>query len=108
MSNERQPNAGISRLPKEFVDRLTKPFARFLSIEAAGGAILLLFTVAALVLSNSPWAHLYENVWETSVGLQLGSFEFARTLREWINDGLMALFFSLSPWSSSENWYWAS
>ena len=56
MSEDRQPNAQITRLPNELVDRLTKPFARFLRVEAAGGAILLLFTVAALVLSNSPWA----------------------------------------------------
>ena len=84
-----------TRLPKEFVDLLTKPFARFLQIEAAGGAILLLFTVAALVLSNSPWAHMFEHAWETQLGLQLGSLEFARSLREWINDGLMTLFFFL-------------
>jgi len=95
MSKDRQAYAEITRLPKEFVDRLTKPFARFLSIEATGGAVLLLFTVAALVLSNSPWAHLYEHAWETPVGLQFGSFEFARSLREWINDGLMTLFFFL-------------
>ena len=95
MSKQQQTETEITRLPKEFVDRLTRPFARFLSIQAGGGVILLLFTVAALVLSNSPWAHHFENVWETSVGLHLGSFEFARSLREWINDGLMTLFFFL-------------
>ena len=95
MSKQQQTENEITRLPKEFVDRLTRPFARFLSIQAGGGVILLLFTVAALVLSNSPWAHYFESVWETSIGLQLGSFEFARSLREWINDGLMTLFFFL-------------
>jgi NhaA family Na+:H+ antiporter len=95
MSKVQQAETEITQLPKEFVDRLTRPFARFLSIQAGGGVILLLFTVAALVLSNSPWAHHFENVWETSVGLHLGSFEFARSLREWINDGLMTLFFFL-------------
>jgi NhaA family Na+:H+ antiporter len=54
MSKVQQAETEITRLPKEFVDRLTKPFARFLSIQAGGGVILLLFTVAALVLSNSP------------------------------------------------------
>ena len=95
MSEDRQANTETTQLPKEFVDRLTKPFAWFLRIEAAGGAILLLFAVAALVLSNSPWAHLFEHAWETPIGLQLGSLEFARSLREWINDGLMTLFFFL-------------
>ncbi len=74
--------------------RPTRRRPRFLRIQA-GGVILLLFTVAAPVLSNSPWAHHFENVWEASVGLHLGSFEFARSLREWINDGLMTLFFFL-------------
>ena len=82
-------------MPKEYVDRLTNPFVHFLHIESAGGAILLLFTVAALVLSNSPWANSFEHAWETRVGLQVGPFEFARSLREWINDGLMTLFFFL-------------
>ena len=95
MSEEQQTNTEITRLPKEFVDRLTKPFGRFLHIEAAGGAVLLLFTVAALVLSNSPWSHLFLSAWETRVGFQVGSLEFARSLRDWINDGLMTLFFFL-------------
>lgn len=95
MSEDRHADAELARLPKELVDRLTKPFAWFLRIEAASGAVLLLFTVAALVLSNSPWAHVLEGAWETPVGLQLGSLEFARSLRDWINDGLMTLFFFL-------------
>jgi Na+:H+ antiporter, NhaA family len=95
MREERQPNAQITRLPQELVDRLTKPFARFLRVEAAGGAILLLFTVAALVLSNSPWAEPFLTAWETPVGLRIGEFEFGRSVQDWINDGLMTLFFFL-------------
>ncbi len=70
-----------------------RPFVRFLHIESAGGATLLLFTVVALVLSNSPWADAFEHFWETPVGLYAGSFEFSRSVREWINDGLMTVFF---------------
>jgi NhaA family Na+:H+ antiporter len=95
MSNHQRGGKKFARLPAEFLDRLTKPFTRFLAIEAATGAILLLFTVAALVLSNSPWAHSFLNAWETQIGLQIGSWEFARTLKDWINDGLMSLFFFL-------------
>lgn len=90
-----QAEPKIVRLPKEYVDRLTNPFVRFLHIESAGGAILLLFTVAALALSNSPWADSFEHAWETQAGLQIGSLEYARSLREWINDSLMTLFFFL-------------
>jgi len=64
-----------------------------LRIEAAGGAVLLLFTVAALLLSNSPWTHHFLNAWETPVGVRIASLEFTRSLRDWINDGLVTLFF---------------
>ena len=95
MNTDKKETPEATRLPKEFVDRLTRPFVRFLHIESAGGAILLLFTVLALVLSNSPWADAFEHAWEIQVGLRVGSVEFARSLREWINDGLMTLFFFL-------------
>jgi NhaA family Na+:H+ antiporter len=85
----------LARLPGAFVDRLTNPLARFLRIEALGGAVLLAAAVTALALSNSPWAHFFANIWETSIGLQVGSVEFARSLRDWINDALMTLFFFL-------------
>ena len=42
-----------SHLPSEIADRFTKPFAQFLRIEAAAGAMLLLAACAALILSNS-------------------------------------------------------
>jgi NhaA family Na+:H+ antiporter len=93
MNQDRQADTGLDRLPVELVDRLTKPFAWFLRIEALGGGILLLSTVAALALSNSPWAHPFLSAWELPVGIRIGSFEFARSSREWINDGLMTLFF---------------
>lgn len=95
MSNDQRNGAESTRLPKEFLDRLTKPFTRFLALEAATGAVLLLFTAGALFLSNSQWADSFLNVWETQIGLQVGAWEFVRTLRDWINDGLMTLFFFL-------------
>jgi Na+/H+ antiporter NhaA len=95
MSEDRQTDGDLGRLPRELVDRLRKPFARFLAIEATAGVVLLSFTVAALLISNSPWAHPFLSVWETQVGFQVGALEFARSLRDWINDGLMTLFFFL-------------
>ncbi|MDC0663583.1 Na+/H+ antiporter NhaA [Marinobacter sp. SS21] len=95
MITDPQESPDAAQLPKEFVDRLKSPFLRFLHIESAGGAILMISAVSALVLSNSPWAAPFEHIWETRVGLQIGSLEFARSLREWINDGLMTLFFFL-------------
>ena len=83
----------LRRLPKEFADRFTKPFSRFVRIESAAAVILLVFTLGALTLSNSPWSRDFLALWETPLGLRLGSFEFSRSLQHWINDGLMTLFF---------------
>ena len=80
-------------LPHEMADRFTGPFTRFLKIEAAAGAILLLATIAALILSNSAWSTPFLAFWTTSVGLHFGAWDYARSLRDWINDGLMTLFF---------------
>ncbi|WP_404400516.1 Na+/H+ antiporter NhaA [Pelagibacterium halotolerans] len=80
-------------LPQELADRVTKPFARFLKIEAAAGGLLLLSVVLALLLANSAWSAYFLAFWETPIGLHFGSLDFSRSLQHWINDGLMTLFF---------------
>lgn len=80
-------------LPKEPLDYVTKPFARFLSIEAVGGLALLLATICAIVIANSPWADLYTAFWRIPVGIHVGTAEYTRSIKHWINDGLMSLFF---------------
>jgi NhaA family Na+:H+ antiporter len=86
-------NDNLGRLPKAPVDRFTKTFTRFLRIEAAAGAALLLSTVCAVVVSNSFWSEPFLAFWETRAGFLLGSVEFSRSVKHWINDGLMTLFF---------------
>lgn len=80
-------------LPREPADRFTRPFMRFLRIEAMAGATLLLATIFALLLSNSPWSEPFLSVWQTPVGVRIGDAGFVRSLQHWINDGLMTLFF---------------
>ena len=50
-------------------------------------------TVIALVWANSPWKASYVDLWTTHLDVSLGKHSLDLTLREWINDGLMALFF---------------
>jgi NhaA family Na+:H+ antiporter len=95
MTDDRPTGSQLTGLPKEHLDRLTKPFASFLRIETAAGALLLFSAAVALVLSNSPLAESWFKASEAPMGIRLGSFEFVRSLRGWINDGLMTLFFFL-------------
>lgn len=88
-----QPSAELARLPAEPVHRIVGPLTRFLHVEAASGIALLLVTIAALVLANSALADEFLNLWKTPVGFKIGSFEMIHSLKHWINDGLMAVFF---------------
>lgn len=81
------------RLP---IQRILSPFVRFAKLEAAGGLVLLVATVAALVWANSPWAAGYDHFWHRDLSIGLGRAMVHETLLHFINDGLMALFFSLS------------
>jgi Na+:H+ antiporter, NhaA family len=80
-------------VPAEPIDRIVEPIVRFLHVEAASGIVLLLFTVAALALANSPWSKAFLELWKTPVGLSIGSFEFRHSVKHLINDGLMTIFF---------------
>jgi Na+:H+ antiporter, NhaA family len=70
-----------------------RPIAGFLQVEAAGGIILLLAAVVAMVWANSPWASSYEALWQTEVTLRFGGLELSEDLRHWVNDALMVVFF---------------
>ena len=59
----------------------------FLSSEAGGGALLMAAAAAALVVANSPLAPAYHGLLHRELG--------AMSVRHWINDALMALFFLL-------------
>ena len=70
-------------------------FQRFFRTETVGGLILLLFGFAALALANSPLAEAYEHLWDIPLTIGLVDHSLALTLHQWINDGLMAVFFLL-------------
>jgi NhaA family Na+:H+ antiporter len=70
-------------------------FQRFFRTETIGGLILLLFGLAALGLANSPLADGYEELWQTPLTVGIVDHSLSLTLHQWINDGLMAVFFLL-------------
>lgn len=82
-----------TNLPPEIIHRITDPLARFLRIEAAAGAILLLATVVAVTATNSIWSEPFLGFWEMRIGFYIGPLDIGRSLRRWITDGLMTVFF---------------
>jgi Na+:H+ antiporter, NhaA family len=67
----------------------------FLKQESASGFILIGAAVAGLVWANSPWHGAYEALLHAKIGIT-GAFAGGHlTTHEWVNDGLMAVFFLL-------------
>lgn len=65
----------------------------FTRLAASGGIVLLLGTIIAMLWANSPWAASYLRLWGTELGFNLGALHFSKHLLEWVNDGLMTIFF---------------
>lgn len=59
----------------------------------SSGLLLGLATVLALVLSNSPVGPAFQSWWETRLGFQWGASTFDLTLLDWVNHGLLTIFF---------------
>jgi len=77
----------LSKLP-ELMDE-------FLRLESAGGIILMVAAVAALIIANTPLDVYYNLLISTPVEIRFGGLEIAKPLLLWINDGLMVFFFFL-------------
>ena len=79
--------------PVRAVRRVVDPLVEFLRAETAGGVVLLVATGLALVWANSPLAGAYEAVWNAGVTVGVGDLAVTESVRHWISDGLMVLFF---------------
>jgi len=67
----------------------------FMRLESAGGILLLISAILALLVANSPLSQLYEALLGTTVAIQVGALAINKPLLLWVNDGLMAVFFFL-------------
>ena len=59
----------------------------------SSGLLLGLATALALVLSNSPVRSAFQSWWDTTLGFQWGASTFALSLLDWVNHGLLTIFF---------------
>jgi Na+:H+ antiporter, NhaA family len=65
----------------------------FASWTPSSGALLLLASVLAVLLTNSMWGPAFTAFWGQTFGLSLGQSTFALPLIDWVNHGLLAIFF---------------
>ena len=75
------------------------PFLSMIRKYVSSSVLLVIATIAALIIANSPLGNLYREFWELPVSVSLGGFNLfshnghAMPLGAFINDFLMAIFF---------------
>lgn len=69
--------------------------SEFFKLESAGGIILIVSALLAIILANTPLQSYYALLIDTPVEIRIGALQIAKPLLLWINDGLMAVFFFL-------------
>jgi Na+:H+ antiporter, NhaA family len=67
----------------------------FFKLESAGGILLFISAVIAILIANSFFYPFYQMLLSIPVEIRVGALEIAKPLLLWINDGLMAVFFFL-------------
>lgn len=74
---------------------ILSPFEQFLHRTTAGGIILMGTTVLTLIVANTELGPHLREFWEKSARVGIGAWNLELSLHQWINEGLMALFFLL-------------
>ena len=72
---------------------ITTPFRWFFKLEAASGLILLIAAIVALIWSNSDLNNYYFDLLNLHILIGAENFGLDLSIRHWINDALMAIFF---------------
>lgn len=76
------------------IDRIKRPFVKMMKEEKSGSLVLGFSILVAFALANSPWHEQYHLFFEHKFGFQFDGKPYLEyTISEWINDGLMAMFF---------------
>ena len=75
------------------INYITSPFRWFFKLEAAGGLVLVIAAVIALILSNTNLNVYYFDILSTHILIGTKNFGIDLSIHYWINDALMAVFF---------------
>jgi Na+/H+ antiporter NhaA len=79
------------------------PLRQFLHTETGSATILVGATITALIWSNVG-SGSYEQFWSTGLNATVGGHGMAMDLREFVNSGLMALFFLVVGLEARREW----
>src|SRR5689334_3016751 len=91
----RMQSSKTSNKQRSMVKRRRDLFRGFFQSEKAGGFILIACTIISVVLANTEGSDGWLHIWHARLDLSVGSLDLHYSVEQWINDGLMAIFFLL-------------
>ncbi|HEX6150239.1 Na+/H+ antiporter NhaA [Nocardioides sp.] len=77
----------------DFDERHREPRHTFIRTEAGSAGLLVAVSLLALVWANSPLSVYYVDFWHSELSVTLAGSGVTMSLHEWVNDGLMVVFF---------------
>lgn len=81
---------------KSPIDKIKIPFRSFIDMETSAGGVLIVCTLIAMIIANSPLSEYYFSFLEQHLSIEIQSiFKLNKSFSHWINDGLMCIFFFL-------------
>lgn len=72
---------------------MTKVFKEMVEHDAAGGVLLVISAIIAMIFANSALSGFYTGTLDIPIQISFGDFIINKPLVLWVNDGLMAIFF---------------
>lgn len=73
--------------------KIKNPFLQFFKNESSSGIVLLFCAIIAIIIANSNFSSMYNNIIHTYITIGYKDFSLSMSILHWINDGLMAIFF---------------
>lgn len=72
---------------------MTTLIRKFLKLEAAGGVLIIIAAIIALIMANSPFYPFYQKFLDIQISVKISDLILDKPLILWINDFFMAIFF---------------
>ena len=73
--------------------KISNIFSDFVNSEKASGIVLIFCTILSMLIANSNFGDGYLHFWHAKADLSFSVISLDYTVEQWINDGLMAIFF---------------
>src|SRR5690606_39926998 len=70
-------------------------FKKFFSSNTSGGILLFLCVVISLIIANTSASNAFNELLQVKLGFENETIQLRYSIKQWIDDGLMAIFFLL-------------